>query len=74
MSPEIISKIELALELIGALAVAATIIAKLTPTPKDDGAVKKISDIVFKIIKYLPTFGVNPKTKQLEEALKEQQK
>lgn len=67
MSPEFISKLEFALEIIGAIAVIATIVAHLTPNPKDDGVVKKIATAVFKIIAYMPTIGVNPKTKELEK-------
>lgn len=73
MSPELIQKIELGLEILGALVVFATIVVKLTPTKSDNEFVKKVADIVFKVFKYLPTLGVNPKTKELEEALKKHQ-
>lgn len=69
MSPEFISKLEFALEIIGAVVIIATIVAHITPNPKDDGVVKKIANIVFKIISYMPTLGVNPKTKELEKIL-----
>ena len=61
-------------EALGALAVFATVIVRLTPNPKDDGTVKSISDKIFKVVGYLPTIGINPKTKKLEEAVKDLQK
>lgn len=70
MSPELIQKIEFVLEVLGAITICATVIVRLTPNPKDDGVVKKISDVLFKVIEYLPTLGVNPKTKEMKEALK----
>jgi hypothetical protein len=73
MSPELIAKIELGLELLGALVVFATIVVKLTPSKSDNAVVAKIADYIFKVFKYLPTLGVNPKTKELEEALKKHQ-
>ncbi len=74
MSPELINILEKAAYVISVVAVIATVVAKLTPDPKDDGVVKKISDIIFMVIAYLPTFGVNPKTKKLEEMVKQLQK
>ena len=73
MSPEHIARLELVFEVIGVLAVVATVIVQLTPDPEDDGKVKKVSDAIFKIISYLPTFGINPRTKKMEEALKEKE-
>jgi len=49
--------------------VIASFIARLTPTPKDDKLVSKISSFIIKIVKFLPTVGVNPHTKSLENAL-----
>lgn len=54
--------------ILAALVVVATIVAKLTPSPKDDKVVSKISSAIFKVLQYLPTFGINPKTKKLEQA------
>lgn len=61
-------------EAIGAIAILATVVARLTPDPKDDGKVKKVTDKVFKVVGYLPTIGVNPRTKKMEEAMKDLQK
>jgi len=71
MSPEMIEKIQYGLEILGGIVVVATVIARLTPSPKDDGIVKKISDVVFKVIAYLPTIGINPNTKKLEKMVNE---
>lgn len=70
-------KIKIILQALGALTVAATFIAALTPTSKDDAIVGKISEWVNKIIKFLPTLGINPSTRVLEakaEAKAEQEK
>ena len=53
-----------------AVASIATIIARLTPTPKDDSIVAKVISVVEKIISFLPTIGVNPATKRLQEEAK----
>jgi hypothetical protein len=53
---------------LGILVLVATFIAKLTPSPADDGKVHKISDMIHKLIGYLPTIGINPNTKKLQEA------
>lgn len=71
MSPELISKIEAILGIIGAVTVLATAIAHLTPSTKDDGVVKKVADIVFKLLAYMPTIGINPKTKEMEKTINE---
>jgi hypothetical protein len=53
-----------------ALVILATIVARITPTKRDDEAVSKLSAFLLKYLAYLPTFGVNPRTRQLEETLK----
>lgn len=49
----------------------ATFVAKITKTPADDEVVSKAKEWLLKALKYLPTLGVNPQTKKLEEALKD---
>lgn len=51
-----------------ALVIVATIVAKITPTPKDNKVVSTGATYILKFIKFLPTLGVNPSTKKLEEA------
>lgn len=58
-------------ELSLAIMIAATVIVRATPSETDDEKVSKIASILMKIISYLPTIGLNPRTKKLEEALKE---
>lgn len=67
---KIVPFLETASYILMSIVVAASIIAKLTPTPKDDKIVSKFSSLVLKAIKFLPTIGVNPNTKKLEEAYK----
>ena len=62
---------EQAAQILGGLVVIATVIVRLTPSTSDNATVKKYAGIIFKIISYLPTLGVNPKTKQLEKAYEE---
>lgn len=52
------------------LVLAATAIVRLTPSKADD---EKLNSILLKlhlVFRYLPTLGVNPKTKELEELIK----
>lgn len=65
---KVIPFLETASYILMALVVVGTIVAKITPTPKDDKIVSKFASIVLKAIKFLPTLGVNPSTKKLEEA------
>jgi len=63
------SIVELTSQLLGALVIVATVIAKLTKTPKDDEVVGKVRGYTLKTLRYLPTLGINPQTKSLEEAI-----
>jgi len=56
---------------LGALALIATVVVRITPSEKDDIAVGKFTSIVFKFLSWLPTIGVNPRTQKLEKAQKE---
>ena len=55
-------------QVLGYLTIGATIIVRLTPSKKDDEDVGKITSVIWKYIGYLPTLGINPRTKKLEEA------
>lgn len=63
--------IELASQYIGMLALLATFIVQLTPSPKDDVKMGKIVGILLKLFGALPTLGVNPETKRLKKAYEE---
>ena len=63
--------IEHALEILGAIVIVATVIVRLTPSESDDKTASKFSKAYFDILKVLPTLGVNPQTKKIEEAYKE---
>ena len=75
---EIMMKIQPLVEILSylvlGLVITATALARLTPSPKDDEAVGKIKAMVLLALKFLPTIGINPQTKKLEEATKEQAK
>ena len=63
-----------AFALLGMLvSIMATVVVQLTPTKADDEKVAKIAAKVQKIISYFPTIGINPRTKLLEQQLKELQ-
>ena len=53
------------------LTLVATVVVRITPSPKDDTIVSKIAGYVLKALRWLPTIGVNPQTKKLEEAVEE---
>ena len=69
---EILAKVmeylPIVLQGIGALVIAATCVVKLTPSSKDDAVVADIGSKFLKFLSYLPTIGINPRTKKIEEA------
>lgn len=56
------------------LVILATVIVRVTPSSADDEQVSKFAGFVMKIISYLPTIGLNPKTKKLQEYYDEMKK
>jgi hypothetical protein len=54
-----------------ALTLLATVLVRLTPSKVDDVAMGKVSRWVLKVLQILPTLGVNPQTKKMEEAIYE---
>lgn len=59
---------------LSSIMILATVIVRLTPSKEDDTKVAKIASMVFKIISYLPTLGMNPNTKKLKEYYDEMHK
>lgn len=55
------------------ISIMATVIVQLTPTKADDEKLNKIVIKLQKILAYMPTIGINPRTKLLEQQLKELQ-
>lgn len=49
--------------------IVATALAMFTPSDVDDAKVESMATKVQKFLSWMPTFGVNPRTKKLEEAL-----
>jgi hypothetical protein len=53
------------------LTIVATIIVRITPDKADDEKVDILVKKLHFLFQYLPTWGVNPKSKALEEAYKQ---
>lgn len=51
--------------------ILATIVVRLTPSTTDDEKVSAIVAKFMKVLQWLPTIGVNPQTKKLQEAYEE---
>lgn len=66
--PEIIQLLSVILMIISIL---ATIIVRLTPSKTDDEKVSKFSSTLMGVLHWLPTIGINPQTKKLQEAYEE---
>lgn len=52
------------------LTIVATAAARVIPGTKDDVLVESVTAKLMKFLSYLPTFGINPRTKALESELK----
>lgn len=70
MVPDIIQLISLAGMCISIL---ATIVVRITPSKSDDEKLAVFLDKFLRVVQWLPTIGVNPRTQKLEETLKELQ-
>ena len=68
---DILEKLPLIFQAIGSLVIVATAIVRLTPDVQDDEQVGAIAEKFFKFLSYLPTIGINPRTKKIEDAYKE---
>ena len=53
------------------VSILATIVVRLTPSTTDDEKVSAIIAKFMKVLQWLPTIGVNPQTKKLQEAYEE---
>lgn len=61
-----------AVSLIGmVISILATIIVRLTPSKTDDEKLSAFMQKFLKVLAWLPTIGVNPQTKKLQEAYEE---
>lgn len=65
---------ELALMLLGALCVLATVVVRIIPGQKDDEALARVFVWIKKVFQYAPTLGLNPGTKALIKKLEELEK
>lgn len=66
--PDLIQMIALVLM---AVTLLATVIVRITPSKSDDEMVHGFAGKLLKILQWLPTIGVNPQTKKLQEAYEE---
>lgn len=69
-TPAIIQGISLILTIVTLL---ATVVVRLTPSKTDDQAVGKFTSTLMAVLHWLPTIGINPQTKKLEETIQELQ-
>lgn len=65
---DLMAKLPVIAEYLGYLTIIATVLVRLTPSPADDQDVKRYSESIWALIDYLPTLGLNPKTKKIKEA------
>lgn len=68
---KVMDYIPVAAQLLMALTIAATLVVRITPSESDDKDAQEIADKLLRILSWLPTIGVNPRTRRLEEAYKE---
>jgi hypothetical protein len=59
------------LEILGTLSVLATLLVRLPAFKKHAGSVDGAVGKVVKVIQWMPTIGVNPRTKALEQAIQD---
>jgi hypothetical protein len=53
------------------LSLTATVVVRLTPSKTDDETVSGFVAKFLKVLHWLPTIGINPQTKKLQEAYEE---
>lgn len=53
------------------ISLVATVVVRLTPSKTDDEQVSNFVAKFMKVLAWLPTIGVNPQTKKLQEAYEE---
>lgn len=63
----------IASQLLTALTILATVLVRIPALKKHAANVEGAAAKIQKAINYLPTIGINPRTKKLEEALREVQ-
>lgn len=63
--------IQVAALVLSTITVVATVVVRLTPTKTDDQYVSKGAKMLVKVLRWLPTIGINPQTKKLEETIME---
>lgn len=57
-----------------AISLLASIIVRITPTKSDDEKLDLFLAKFLKVLAWLPTIGINPRTKEMEKALEELRK
>ena len=54
------------------LVILASAIVRILPKKTNSEKVRKVTDAIHKVVSYLPTLGINTKTKHLEDFYKSQ--
>lgn len=71
---KIMEYLPIVLQGLGALVILATVVVRFTPSKVDDENINKIAKAFLKMLRFLPTIGINPQTKKLEDQIEELQK
>lgn len=58
-------------EYLTAIVVIASILVRITPSEQDNRALGSFGRYVGMLLHFLPTIGINPKTKRLQKALED---
>lgn len=69
--PELKDIVVAILAILGAIVVLSTAIVRATPSKADDKYLDGFAVNFFKVMAWLPTIGINPQTKKLQEAYEE---
>jgi len=69
MLDQVMYYIDIFAQLVLAVSILATIVVRLTPSRVDDERTSRVVRFVVIALSYLPTFGINPRTRELEKAL-----
>jgi DNA polymerase I-like protein with 3'-5' exonuclease and polymerase domains len=71
--PHLVLIITVGLQVLGSMVILATVIAKATVTKKDDEIMNEIDSVLLKVLNFMPTIGVDPRTQKLQDALEDAQ-
>ena len=67
--PKIVQVLNFIFHLTGILCILATFLVRLTPTDRDDKVIGRFAKWFFLLMHFMPTIGLNPKTKKMKNML-----